>query len=324
MASPDTPLAPGDTSRPPVVVLLPVFNGQAFLEPLMDSLLGQTMDACIVCRDDGSSDGSADIIRGFAQRHPARIHLLEDDLGNLGACGSFAMLMRHAANPIFLRSCFGIDRPAAVALCDQDDVWHPDKLSVCLTHLAELEALHPGTPCLVHSDLRLVGQDGSEIAPSMARYQGLRVDRNSLTAQLLSNTVTGCTAVMNQALLRVALPIPSTAIMHDWWLSIVCSAVGVRRYLDTPLIDYRQHATNTIGAKPRENVKRLRRFSIQRFLDNRHQEIFQLNARQARALMHHPGCRLGPWQRLGCLLVTWLRFPVPPFQRLLYRILRRL
>lgn len=324
MARPDIPLAPGGKPCPPVVVLLPVFNGQAFLEPLLDSVLGQSIDVCILCRDDGSSDGSADIIRSYAQHHQGRIHLLEDDLGNLGACGSFAMLMQFAADTHFLRSCFGIDRSVAVALCDQDDVWHPDKLSVCLAHLAELEALHPGAPCLVHSDLRLVGQDGAEIAPSMARYQGLRVGRHSLTAQLLSNTVTGCTAVMNQALLRVALPIPSAAIMHDWWLSIVCSAVGVRRYLDTPLIDYRQHATNTIGAKARENVSRLRRFSIQRFLDNRHHEIFQLNARQARALMHHANCRLSQWQRLGCLMVTWLRFPVPPFQRLLYRILRRL
>jgi hypothetical protein len=66
---------------------------------------------------------------------------------------------------------------------------------------------------------------------------------------MVSNTVTGCTALINRALLHKALPVPADAVMHDWWLSLVASCFGQLLFVDKSLVQYRQHDRNTLGAR---------------------------------------------------------------------------
>jgi hypothetical protein len=47
----------------------------------------------------------------------------------------------------------------------------------------------------------------------------------------------------------MALPVSQNAIMHDWWLALVAAATGYIDYVDRPLVFYRQHTKNSIGAK---------------------------------------------------------------------------
>jgi glycosyltransferase involved in cell wall biosynthesis len=306
----------------PVVVLVPVYNGAAYLAAQLDSILEQSHPAVyVLCRDDGSTDGSMAVLEAFQRKWPARIQLVKDGLGNLGASGSFAHLMRLALGTALPPDLATSELPPYFALSDQDDIWHPDKLAVCAAHLEALEQAHPGLPAVVHSDLRVVAQDGALVAPSMARYQGLQAQRQSLAAQLLSNTLTGCTSLMNRLLIEASLPVPPQAIMHDWWLSLVASAWGVREYIDTPLIDYRQHAGNAIGAKQRV-VLPMRRWRIQRLFDKRHAEIFQLNGQQASAFLKCYGKRLSLRNRGTLWIVKCLAIPFPPLQRVIFRLLR--
>lgn len=296
-------------------MLLPVYNGARFLAEQIESILGQTGVAVqLLCRDDCSSDASLTILRDFEARFPRQIQVLHDDQGNLGASRNFSRLMQAA-----------LDRKDTfyIALSDQDDLWHSDKLATCVAQIRLLEAAHPGLPALVHSDLRVITEDGTEIAPSMARYQGLQTQFSHLSAQALSNTLTGCTSLMNQALLQTGLPVPNEAIMHDWWLSLVASALGHRVYLDQSLIDYRQHASNAIGAKAQDQPVVYRSY-LHRLFDDRHSAIFQLNARQAAAFLERYRDRLGVRQRLTLWLAQHLALPFPPLQRLMYRVLRRL
>ena len=155
-----------------VLVLLPVYNGERFLANQIDSILSQErVQVLLLCRDDASSDRSLDILRDYVARYPEQVRLLEDRLGNLGASANFSVLMQAALAfeaPAALQG-----QPVYVALADQDDHWHGDKLATGVARIRELEAQHPGLPALVHSDLRVINEDGSEIAPSMARYQGL-------------------------------------------------------------------------------------------------------------------------------------------------------
>lgn len=316
------PLAspPADAALPWVLVLLPVYNGQRFLVQQVESILNQAgVGTHLVCRDDGSSDGSSRVLHDLRLRWPGRITVLEDDLGNLGASGNFSCLMRQALD----LEPSGLGRANYIALSDQDDVWHPDKLAIGLAAIRSLEQQRPGTPALVHSDLRVIEEDGREIAPSMARYQGLRPDLSSLSAQLLSNTLTGCTSLMNRTLLEKALPVPPEAIMHDWWLSLVASALGSRRYLDQPLIDYRQHAANAIGAKAQDKPVAFKTI-LHRLFDDRHSEIFRLNARQAGGFLERFRHELTARQRFMTWLASNLSLPFPPLQRMIYRVLRRL
>lgn len=325
-----------------MVVLLPVYNGSRFLRAQLDSILTQSFqNTLILCRDDASQDNSAAILAEYAARYPGRIQLVHDTLGNLGARGSFSRLMEeglklpaHEETP---------DTNTYFALADQDDTWHPEKLAVLLDEMLQLENGTPDIPCLVHGDLRVVDQDGREIAPSMATYQGLRADRDSLAAQLISNTVTGCTALLNRSLVVISSPVPADSIMHDWWISLVASAFGRRRYVKQPLVNYRQHDSNTIGAKewternryrmkpglaalPRNTYHVLRVLAIVsiRLFNNEHSQAFQANALQARTFLRYFAARLTSMQRLSVWMACGLGIPFPPLQRALFRLLRTL
>lgn len=302
-----------------IVVLLPVYNGARFLAEQIDSILAQThRQLTVLCRDDASTDDSANILARYAAQFPHRVHVLSDALGNLGARGNFSHLMNEAlafeptAEPQPL--CY-------FALADQDDLWHPEKLATLLGAMQQLEGDRPEIPALVHSDLQVVDKDGCVIAPSMARFQGLRPDRDRFAAQLMSNTLTGCTALMNRALLTRSTPVPPQSIMHDWWISLVASALGRRKYLPLALVDYRQHGQNTIGAK--EYVKPVaRRHFFARIMDDRHHEVFLANAAQADAFLAHFAPLLSAHQRTALHLARGLAVHFAPWQRVLFRLLR--
>jgi hypothetical protein len=223
-----------------VVVVLSCYQGARYIGEQIESIRRQTYrDWTLLVRDDGSSDSTPEIVRGFA-REDARVSLLTDGRGNLGPLGSFAVLLDHA-----------LERQAAyVALSDQDDVWRADKLERELALLRAHEA-SSGTehPTLIHSDLAVVDRDLRPIHPSYLRFQRLQhVADDPLRRLLLQNFVTGCTVVINRALLAVATPVPSV-VMHDWWLAQCAAALGTILFLPEPTVLYRQHGTNTLGSR---------------------------------------------------------------------------
>jgi rhamnosyltransferase len=225
---------------PAVVVLLSCYQGAPYIGEQIESIRRQTYhDWALLVRDDGSSDDTSEIVRRMA-RDDARISLLTDGRGNLGPLGSFGVLLEHA-----------LERQAAyVALSDQDDVWRADKLERELELIRAHEAsAGSGHPTLIHSDLAVVDRDLRPIHPSYLRYQRLQhVADEPLRRLLLQNFVTGCTVVLNHALLRVATPIPPV-VMHDWWLAQCAGALGTILFLPEPTVLYRQHGANTLGSR---------------------------------------------------------------------------
>lgn len=316
-----------------VLVLLPVFNGARYLSEQIESILAQqwqpqfpatdAVRVLLLCRDDASTDNSLALLRDYASRYPDSIRLLHDDAGNLGAAGNFSALMRVAASEAVSHS----GSPPYIALADQDDIWHADKLQLGLAAMLVAESGDTETPVLVHSDLQVVDAVGKPIAASFISYQGLRPARASLSAQLLSNTLTGCTAMMNPALLRRALPVPAAAVMHDWWLSLVASAFGRRVYLDRPLVDYRQHDSNTIGARSHTRAA-LSRDLARELLKTRqsaeNQQAFADIAAQTTAFIQRHGNELSATQRFVCRRIIALPHAGLWRQRLLFRALRLL
>ena len=128
---------------------------------------------------------------------------------------------------------------AYVALADQDDRWHPDKLA---TLLAEL-----GGARLVYSDARVVTGDGRVLADT---YWSRRDNNHSsLLSLLVANAVTGAASLFPAALLEDALPFPPAqfAHFHDHWLGLVALSLGDIAFVERPLYDYVQHGEATLG-----------------------------------------------------------------------------
>src|SRR5690606_34530724 len=96
---------------------------------------------------------------------------------------------------------------------------------------------------------RVVDAQRNVIAESFFQFQDIRPQKNGFARMLVSNTVTGCTSLFNEKLARTATPVPNDAVMHDWWLALVASALGAIHTIEEPLLDYRQHGGNTLGAR---------------------------------------------------------------------------
>jgi rhamnosyltransferase len=228
-------------SRSGVFIVLSSYNGVCYLAEQLESIRAQTYeDWTLLVRDDASSDATADIVESFANRD-RRIVPLRDGRGNLGPAVSFGALLERAAET----------GARYIALADQDDVWQPHKLASELRVLWAREAEVGDTvPLLVHSDLTVVQRDLRLVHPSFLALQGLdREVASPLATLLVQNFVTGCTVVLNRALLRTALPLPRHVVMHDWWLALCAAAVGELLYLPEATLLYRQHDANAVGAR---------------------------------------------------------------------------
>jgi glycosyl transferase family 2 len=225
---------------PSYAIVLSTYNGGAYLAEQIESIRAQTeANWRLYVRDDGSSDDTREQIARFAARD-ARIVVVSDGAGNLGAPVSFGALLSHA----FARG------EAYVFLSDQDDVWLPDKAARMLRVAIEQESRAGAHfPLLVHSDLRVVSTDLDVVHPSFFELQQLDPHEDTRPTRLLfRNAVTGCATLVNRALLQRALPFPRVA-MHDWWLAQCAALFGHIAFVAEPTVLYRQHDTNVFGAR---------------------------------------------------------------------------
>ncbi|GAA3957814.1 glycosyltransferase family 2 protein [Allohahella marinimesophila] len=225
--------------KPQIDILLPTYNGERYLECLLESLLAQSFrDWRLIIRDDCSTDCTPAILESFAVTHPEKVFLVRDAEGRLGVKKSLNVMAQHATANY-------------VALCDQDDVWLPARLEHSLQELRlEEDVAGEGVPVLVHSDLQVVDQNLLEISASFWSFQRIEpAAMKALNVALTQNFVTGCTTLFNWPLLKKAFPCPQDAVVHDWWLALVAIAHGRVKTISAPLVQYRQHSENQIGAK---------------------------------------------------------------------------
>jgi glycosyltransferase involved in cell wall biosynthesis len=307
-------------SLPRLAILLSTYNGGEFLSEQLDSILDQSVkDIVIVVRDDGSSDETMAILARYEKNYFERFCLLPSDDQNLGAKGSFACLMQYVLEN---KQALGLDR-AYMMFADQDDIWVPQKVEYEFQRLLQIERRERSlVPALVHSDLEVIDRHGKCIAESFIAYQGLKIDRGNLVNLALSNLVTGCTAVINEELANKALPIPNDAIMHDWWLAVTAAAFGAREFIEQPLVRYRQHDANAIGAqqfKPAQTVAGGLWAKIKAYEVNPHLSDVAVQARAIRAVY---GGALSARQRTGLLLAGFLGLRFGLLQNLLFRLVR--
>lgn len=225
------------------------YQGAKYLPEQLRSILAQTVPVHeLVVGDDGSSDDSLAIVRSLVEEYradPAHPRLDYIELARdravqpepFGVARNFERALEAATGDV-------------LALSDQDDRWHPERMRHMLEALDRSDRVG-----LVHGDAALVDADGAPLGVTLFEALGVspaelaEIDAgDGFDGLLRRNLVTGATTIVRASVRDAALPIPPGWI-HDEWLAAVAGAIGATAVVRQPLVDYRQHGKNQIGAQ---------------------------------------------------------------------------
>jgi glycosyltransferase involved in cell wall biosynthesis len=223
--------------HPPLVsVVMATYNGERYLTAQLDSILKQTYPTLeVIIIDDGSTDGTLPLLHRYAAQH-THIRVVQNET-NLGYIRNFEKGMLLATGTY-------------VALSDQDDIWHENKLQVLMDEIGEND--------IVFADSRLIDDEGRPIGPNFSDIRQLQTFTSCLSF-VIGNTVSGHNMLIRRELMQQCLPFP-TVLPHDHWLCFVATFRGPVRYVPQVLVDYRQHTENVFGITREVNgVRRPRR-----------------------------------------------------------------
>lgn len=231
-----------------VDILLSTYNGEKYIDELIESVLKQTYPYIrLLVRDDKSSDATLERIAEWKKRYPEKFVIIEDDKGNMGVTGSMFALLKNSISDY-------------VIFCDQDDVWFQDKVRRLVRFMESKEQQYPDEPILVHceaytTDEQLHPVDSDKKRALTAYQSGKNKEQTSFANLLLSNPVQGASMLFNRALVQELSVLfdkkINKTLIYDSVVSSVCSICGRIFFYPHPMMYYRQHGRNVVGAKKR-------------------------------------------------------------------------
>lgn len=207
-----------------VAVVMSTYNGAEHVAEQLDSILGQKTDAdlSIIVRDDGSSDDTVHILRRYAEQ--GSITLIEGK--NAGVVGSFLEAIAVVPPDVEF-----------VSLCDQDDVWHEDKIARALEVLGPKDQTIPQLYCseYIFCDANMNPQERSHLNRTGVDFAKM----------LYENMVSGNTTVINRRLADLVNEAGREGVYcHDWWIALVATALGELTFDDFASLEYRRTGSN--------------------------------------------------------------------------------
>ncbi len=220
-----------------VVVLLSTYNGEKYLVEQVESLVSQTdVRVKVLARDDGSTDATIDILENYAKEGKIEYYSGK----NLKPARSFMDLIYNAPDAEYY------------AFCDQDDVWHPDKLKSAILKLRgqNRAALYYHAMDIVDESLTQYGY----------YFRKEEYAQSLVYSSLFGDEIAGCTMIFNKKLIdAVRLYKPEFITMHDGWVHRVCLSVGGKVIGDNnAYISYRQHPNNVVGMHELSSREKMR------------------------------------------------------------------
>ncbi len=210
-----------------IQILLSTYNGEKHLKQQLDSFLAldNADEVSVLIRDDGSRDGTREILAAYEKEHGFRVIYGE----NVGLNASLQILFENA-DP----DC------AYFSYADQDDVWLPEKLSLAK---AALEKESASVPVLYAARSHLTDAEGKIIGVTRIPKR-----QPSFFNAMVQNVCIGHTQVYNRPMLDLLRRSYSSDIfVMDHWAYLLAAAFGKIVYDNTPVTLYRQHGKNAIG-----------------------------------------------------------------------------
>ena len=218
-----------ENKNPTVAVVVATYNGATYLRQQLESIVQQTYKPSqIIIIDDASPDDTIAIAHALAAHHP-EVMVVQNET-RLGYIKNFEKGMLLA-------------NTSYVALSDQDDIWVPHKLEVLIHAI--------GDQMLAYSDSELIDANGQLLNQKMSSIKN-QLAYHTPIMYAIGAWAPGHAMLFKKELVDKAAPFPNL-VTHDFWLGFVATCYSKVVYVDEPLVHYRQHTQNAIGADTTKN-----------------------------------------------------------------------
>ena len=225
-----------------ISVALAAYRGEDYIEAQLRSILPQLAhDDEIIVSDDKPGGATERIVRRVMADDPRVIYV--EGKGQ-GVVANFVNAIRHC-------------RGDKIFLCDQDDVWLPDKVR------RVTDAFDAGATLVLHNayvtdrDLNITDYS----------FFALRGSKPGFVRNIVKNSYMGCCMAFDRKLLKKIMPMPKHLPMHDQWIGLMGEMYGKVTFLDAPLIYYRRTGSNVTGGETTAKQKlQWRRYLIKRLV----------------------------------------------------------
>jgi glycosyltransferase involved in cell wall biosynthesis len=226
------------------------FNGARHLDEQLSDLAEQSvLPAELVVCDDGSTDGTLQILERFAADAPFPVHIRRN-----------GKQLGYRANFI---KCAGLCRSDLIAFCDQDDRWLPNKLATMRKVFDDPEILLAFHPVQVFDDKN----------PNLGRLTPSEWAIGDTPALSGSPWVfsLGFTQMFRRWLcdfdrwweLSHDQNTADDRLAHDQWYFFLAATLGTITQMEMVLARYRQHHENVFGwGGPRPSKSKLVRLRV--------------------------------------------------------------
>jgi len=212
------------------------YNGEEYLREQLGSIAKQSrLPNELVVSDDGSGDATLQILEEFQRVAPFSVQICHSGT-NLGSTKNFEKAIMQCSGDI-------------IVLCDQDDVWHSEKLM-------RIERIFVDSPHIgaVFTDGEICDAFLNPLGYSLwqsfgfnKKMQKKAASHRSFEVLIKRNVATGATTAFRSEFKDLVLPIPNEWV-HDCWIALLIAAVSDLAIIDELMIKYRQHNSNQIGA----------------------------------------------------------------------------
>jgi glycosyltransferase involved in cell wall biosynthesis len=216
-----------------ISVCMAVKNGANYIAEQIDSILTQLGPGDeLIVSDDHSADSTLNIVRRL---NDPRIRIFSS--GRHGATHNFELALSHSTGDF-------------IFLADQDDIWHPDKLSTMTPYLRDFD--------MVVCDCTLIDDQRRVLAESFFR---MKRSGKGFLKNLVSNTYMGCCMGFTRDVLNKALPFPRDTAIHDFWIGMVAEAHFKSLFLNKTLVSHRLHGANATTSGTPSKTPHIKRVS---------------------------------------------------------------
>lgn len=220
-----------------VAIVMSTYNGERYVGEQIESIMSSTYQGFkLFINDDGSKDNTIAVLSEYEKIYPNRIHVRQNKV-NLGVTQNFLHSISETVADY-------------VMLCDQDDVWLPEKIDKTLKRMKSMEHKYDkSTPIAVFTDAVIVDSKLNTLKNSFFQSSNLDPSKIDLSHLLMENKLIGCTVMVNRALRDKlnAVALPQKARLHDGWLALIAASFGRISFINEGTLLYRQHGNNVIG-----------------------------------------------------------------------------